>query len=261
MSEKVMHFPWLHPKLGQGVFPEGTVLFDPGVDMPSDRPRWRPDDLPCSPAEVRATLRSFMEFGERFPKATDMQTYQVIGLENFYTDTTLEFRSQLLGGVESPEPDDTDRRRQAQLLLAMALYREEQFVTMCEQEGRFESAREGFAQVLGLDDEEEFADYGVSEETLFPRAAAELPWKNLLPAFLFFLPERASLYISDPDVLRELLALGLEFAPCGPEEDGLACCRLDSDGAERICGRRVELSEPLTVMAYPLEPLTSENGV
>ena len=69
MTEMVVHFPWLHPKLGQGSLPESVVFFDPGVDMDTATPRWRSADLPLSPAEVRAMLRSYMEFGERFPRA------------------------------------------------------------------------------------------------------------------------------------------------------------------------------------------------
>ena len=33
MSDMVVHFPWLHPKLGHGPLPEGVVFFDPGVDL------------------------------------------------------------------------------------------------------------------------------------------------------------------------------------------------------------------------------------
>ena len=168
MTAMLVHFPWMHPRLGQGPLPEGLVFFDPGVNMDTDRPRWRPEGLPCSPAEVRALLRSYMEFGERFPRASDMKAYQAVGLDNFYTGTSLEFRSQLLGGAE---PEAVDPCRQAQILLAMALFREEQFVAMREQEGRFESSREGFAHMLVLDDEESFAELGVPDEAIFPLAA------------------------------------------------------------------------------------------
>lgn len=97
MNEMAVHFPWLHPKLGRGPLPEGAVFFDPGVDLSSEFVRWRPADLPCSPAEVRAMLRSYMEFGERFPRTSDMQAYQAAGLDNFYTDTTMDIKSQLTG--------------------------------------------------------------------------------------------------------------------------------------------------------------------
>ena len=250
MTAMLVHFPWMHPRLGQGPLPEGLVFFDPGVNMDTDRPRWRPESLPCSPAEVRALLRSYMEFGERFARSSDMKAYQAAGLDNFFTGTSLEFRSQLLGGAE---PEAADPCRQAQVLLAMALFREEQFVAMREQEGRFEAAREGFAAVLGLDDEESFAELGVPDEAIFPRASAELPWKSLLPSLLCFLPRGARLYVTDADVLRELSALDLEFSPCG-EDGALLCCRLDEDALERVCGVRVELSEPLTIVAPSQQP-------
>jgi hypothetical protein len=254
MNEMVVHFPWLHPKLGRGLLPEGAVFFDPGVDLPTELIRWRPSDLPCSPAEVRAILRSYMEFGERFPRSSDMQAYQAAGLDNFYTDTTMDIKSQLTGMDSPKEVDPADLRRQAQLLLAMALSREEQFVAMREQEGRFETARQGFAEVLGLDDEESFAQIGVPDEALFPRANVELPWKSLLPCLLLFLPPGARLFISDDDVLRELIALELDFSPCADDPGDLVCCRLDREAAERICGRRVDLATPVILMARPLNP-------
>ncbi len=254
MTEMVVHFPWLHPKLGQGSLPESVVFFDPGVDMDTTTPRWRSADLPFSPAQVRAMLRSYMEFGERFPRVTDMQAYQATGIDNFYTDTTMDIKSQLTG-MESPkEVDPEDLRRQAQLLLAMALSREEQFIAMCEQEGRFGAARQGFAQVLGIDDEESFAQFDVADAELFPRAGVELPWKSLLPSLLVFLPMGARLFVSDADILRELATLDLVFSPCAEEPDGLACCRLDSEAVERICGRRVELPAPVYLVARPQNP-------
>jgi hypothetical protein len=250
MTAMLVHFPWMHPRLGQGPLPEELVFFDPGVDMDTDRRRWRPESLPCTPSEVRALLRSYMEFGERFPRASDMQAYQAVGLDNFFTDTTLDIKSQLTGG---PGPAAADPPRQAQVLLAMALFREEQFVAMREQEGRFEAAREGFAQVLGLDDEESFTELGVPDEALFPRACAELPWKTLLPSLLCFLPEDARLYVSDEDVVRELAALDLSFSSCG-QDGGLSCCTLDGEALARVCGVRVALAHPLTLVAPTLQP-------
>jgi hypothetical protein len=248
MNDMVVHFPWLHPKLGRGPLPDGVVFLDPGVDMVTDQPRWRSADLPLAPSEVRSMLRSYMEFGERFPKSSDMQAYQAAGLENFFTDTTMDIKSQLTGMEAPREPSLTDLRRQAQLLLAMALYREEQFVAIGEQEGRFEAARDGFAAVLGLDDEESFTLPGVSDEALFPRACVELPWKNLLPSLLLFLPPGTRLFISDDDVVRELVSMDLDFSPCADMPETLVCCALDAEAAERVCGRRVDLPEPVILV-------------
>jgi len=253
MNERVVHFPWLHPKLGHGPLPEGVVFFDPGVDMGTDSSRWRPADLPYSAAEVRALLRSYMEFGERFSRSSDMKAYQAAGLDNFYTDTTMDIKSQLTGSGPTA-PDAADLKRQAQIILAMALSREEQFVAMHEQEDRLASARSGFAEALGLDDEEDFADVSVTDEALFPRACVELPWKGLLPSLLLFLPTGAQLFVSDEDVVRELASLDLEFSPCAQDPDGSICCTLDADGLERLCGVRVDLPAPLTVVARPLNP-------
>lgn len=251
MTAELVHFPWMHPKLGHGPLPDGVVFFDPGVDMRTDRARWRPEDLPCTPREVRSLLRNFMEFGERFPRPSDMQAYHAAGLENFYTDTAMDIRSQLTG-APAAEAAPSDLRRQGQILLAMALFREEQFVAMREQEGRFEAARDGFTEVLGIDDEESFADLGVPDDAVFPRAGVELPWKPLFPALLCFLAPETRLFVSDPDVLREFTALDFEFSPCEQNGDML-CCLLDEHGLERLCGSRVHLHAPLTIVTPSLQ--------
>lgn len=247
MTEMMIHFPWLHPRLSRGDIPGTVVFLDPGVALVADRPRWSPPDLPLSETEVRRHLRGYFDFAERFSKTSDMQAYQATGLENFYTDTTMDIRSRLTGQESQTEPTDLDRRRQAQLVLALALYREEQFVALGEQEERFEHAREGFAQVLGLDDDEPFADFGLSDDALFPRAAVELPWKALLPSVLMLLPAGAELFVSDEDVVRELASLGLEWIS-GDPGSGMVRCRVDADAIWRISGVAVDLPEPVTMV-------------
>jgi hypothetical protein len=246
MIEMMIHFPWLHPRLSRGDIPGTVVFLDPGMALVTKLPRWSPPDLPLSETEVRQHLRGYFDFAERFPKTSDMQAYQATGLENFYTDTTMDIRSRLTGQEPPSEPTDQDRRRQAQLVLALALYREEQFVALGEQETRFEQARDGFAQVLGLDDEESFAEFGLPDEALFPRAAVELPWKALLPSMLMFLPAGANFFVSDGDVARELTALGLEWAE--DPESGLARCRVDADAVWRVSGVAVDLPAPVALV-------------
>jgi|GEM_PF-1568472 hypothetical protein len=247
MTEMMIHFPWLHPRLSPGHLPERVVFLDPGMALASDLPRWSPPGLPLSETEVRQHLRGYLEFAKRFPKTSDMQAYQAAGLENFYTDTTMDIRSRLTDQEPAAKSTDLDRRRQAQLFLALALYREEQFVALGEQEERFEHARESFAQVLGLDDDESFAEFGVSDEALFPRAAVELPWKTLLPPMLLFLPSGAGFFVSDADVARELAALDLEWTS-GEPGSGLVRCRVDADAVWRISGVAVDLPEPVTMV-------------
>lgn len=261
MEGLIVHFPWLHPKLGREPLPAGTVFFDPGLAVDGEGPRWRSPDLPCDNREVRGLLHEYLEFAGRFPRSSDMRAYQAAGLENFYTDTTMDIRSQLTGGAAPAEPAAADLRRRAQILLAMTLFREDQYVGIHEQEGRFESARDGLRQILGGDDEESFAALDVSDASLFPRAAVDLPWREVLVSMLPFLPAGAVLFVSDSDVLRELLALGLDFGPCPGQDAGLICCRLGSSEAERICGQRLAMDHPLTIAARPLNLSTSENDV
>jgi hypothetical protein len=261
MNGLIVHFPWLHPKLARGPLPEGIVFFDPGLAVDGDGRRWRSPDLPCDNREVRALLHDYLQFAERFPRSSDMRAYHAAGLDNFFTDTTMDIRSQLTGGPAAAEPEPSDLRRKAQILLAMTLFREDQYVGICEQEGRFENARDGLQQILGVDDEETFAEPGGADPTLFPRAAAELPWRDVLMSLLPFLPADVMLFVSDGDVLRELRSLGLEFGPCPDKAGELICSQLGADEAERICGVRPDIDSPLTIAAYPLNHSTSENDV
>ena len=253
MSERLVHFPWMHPKLAQGPLPQGLVFLDPGVDLP-EQGRWTPPDLPYTHQEVRRLLREYMEFAGRFPRTSDMQAYMTAGLENFYTDTTMDIKSQLVGGVAGESDETGDRLRKAQLFLAMALFREDQFAAMHGEEVRFAKAREGFAQTLGLDEEESFAELGVPNDVLFPRAGVDLPWRSVLLPMLSFLPAGTHFYVSDEDVMRELVSLDLQFEPCGHDGHDVVCCTLDPDVIERICGSRLELPSPVKLVARPLNP-------
>lgn len=259
MDDLVVHFPWMNPKLAGPDLPEWVRWLDPGVAMQGGHARWRPPTLPYTEVEVRRLVRDYLQFAERFPKTSDMQACRAVGIDNFYTDTTMDIMSQLTGGAMPAAADPMDALRQSQIVLALALSREEQFTGMHEQEARFEQARDGFAQVLGLDDEDSFAEFGIPDEALFPRASADLPWTGLLPRVLAFLPEEACLFVSDPDVLRELEARELVFVPCVVNGHDLLCCDLDADGLERVCGERVELSHPVRILANSPKHSTSEN--
>lgn len=251
MDDFVVHFPWMNPKLAGPGLPEWVRWLDPGVALPESGARWRPSTLPYSDEDVRQLVRDYLQFAERFPKPSDMRTYGATGIDNFYTDTTMDILSQLTGGSKPVEASPEDPLRQAQIVLALALCREAHFLGMHEQEARFEKAREGFAQVLGLDDEESFAEFGVPDQALFPRASVDLPWKDLLPRVLVFLPAGASLFVSDPDVVRELEACGLVFTPCVVGGRDLRCCDLDGDGVVRVCGELFELPHPVRILANP----------
>lgn len=251
----MVHYPWLHPKLAllDGV---PAALFDPGVAVETPLPRWRPQNLPLTNDEVRRLVREYLQFGERFAKPEDMGFFQVNGLEDFYSGTGLEFRSQLLAENDEALVDEDDvRRRQAQLVLALALFREEQYVALREQEIRFDGAREKFVEVLGLDDEEVFAELGApTDDALFPRASVDLPWRALLEPLLCFLSDDASLYISDSDVLAEMQACGLSFSPCDIDGAAYVCCKLDENALILLTGKRIAARDSVRLVARPLNP-------
>lgn len=252
----LIHYPWLHPKLARLEGLPEVNFFDPGVDMQTDASRWRPEDLPLSNLEVRRLLHNYLQFGEQFAKAEDMGFFKVKGMDNFYADTGLEFRSQLMGGDDAAKSEDPlARKKQAQLVLALALFREEQYVAMREQETRFTGAREKFAEVLGLDDEEVFAEIAApTDDAIFPRASVDLSWRELLEPLLCFLPPDACLFISDSDIHAELQALGLTFQSCDIDGATYVCCDLDDIGLALLCGKQLAVTGSVRLAARPLNP-------
>lgn len=221
----MVHFPWLHPGLVHGPLPEGVVLFDPGVALSSEFSRWRPADLPLEESEVRRLVREYVNFAGELRRPSDMRPYERGGLEDFYTDTGMDIRSRLRDGGNAEARPAEDRRRQAQIVLALALSSEEQFAALLGEEGRLARARSGFAASLGLDEDDAFADQGVPDALVFPRPASDLPWKDMLGPLLEFTPAGVRFFVSDPDVARELLALNPPREVCGTDGE-LVCLRV-----------------------------------
>lgn len=245
----MVHFPWLHPGLAHGPLPKGVVLFDPGLTLDSKISRWRPDNLPLGETELRRLVREYVDFAEGLARPSDLRPYEAAGLEDFYTDTAMDIRSQLQKGTIAEGDPEEDRRRKAQIVLALALSREEQFIALHEQEDRLEHARNKFAASLGLEDEETFSDQGIPDALIFPRAGSGLPWKDLFGPFVYFIPQGTRLFVSDPDVAEELLALGLPREPCGADIEDFVCLRvcprdLDLAGDEDLSAVVVVQPEP-----------------
>lgn len=245
----VVHFPWLHPHLVPAGVPEWVCCLDPGWPVATERPRWRPESLPFSDADVRRVLREYVRFGEGFAKISDMKAYQTGGFNDFYTDTTMDIASRLTGGGDMGEDLLTARLRQAQLMLAMALYREEQFVAILDQKNTFSNAHRKFSEVLGMDEEETFARLDIAEDRVFSRPGLELSWREVLGSMLPFLPENGVVYVADPDVLEECKACDLEFAPCVVHGTDCLCCWVDVAVAAKIAGVQLEMAHPLRVVS------------
>ncbi len=205
----MVHFPWLHPGLIHGPLPEGVVLFDPGVELASEFPRWRPENLPLSGACVRRLASEYVDFAQGLSRISDLRPYEAAGLEDFYTDTGMDIRSSLREKAAPEAASADDRRRRAQVALTLALSREEQFAALRGQEDRLARAQGGFAASLGLEAGDAFADQGVADALIFPRAGSDLPWRGMFGPLLCLVPEGTRFFVSDPDVAGELLSLGL----------------------------------------------------
>lgn len=252
MSQICVYFPWLHPKLEHGVLPDGVVFFDPGVHINLQFPRWNPGNLPLTTAEVQAHIRNYQDFGGRFSRVADMQTYQAMGLHDFYTDTSMDIRSQLTGAPKQVTPTEEDLRRQAQLILALALVREEQIVAMNDQKNRFAEAQTNFIQALGLEDSRSEPDLATQSWSF--QAENVWPWPALLGFLLRLLPKDIPLFATDPNVLEALMALGLSFNPCAFANEELLSTTLDAATLKHIGAGCFEPERFLVLMTRSFNP-------
>lgn len=247
MAEMAICFPWLDPQLSSTDLPSGVVFFDPGMQLKTQAPRWSPEDLPLSPDQVRAYVRSYWEFGQRFPKVSDLQAYQAQGLEDFYTDSSMDIRAQLLGAVDE-QPNFEDLQRQGQLVLALALMHQGQMVALGQEKERLQQAQASFSQALGLDADD--PEPLLSEESL--------PWESwpvLLSSLLRLLPPGLPLFVDDQAIVQELLSMDLSFTSKMFAAEELLCTTLDARALTLLGVESCAADQFLVLLARPLNNL------
>lgn len=186
---------------------------DPGrVAGREDDRLWSPESLPYDSRQVQAMIREYLAFGERFAKPSDMNHFEVRGLDDFYTDSRQAIQSELMGG-KAPDVDPlVTARQKGQMVLALGEMLEERIAEMRSLEGRVSESQANFARVLGIESgEDENAIPAASGPA--PSSEEAMPWERLLEPFLLFLPEDGALLFVDRAVRDGLEDRGICFSP------------------------------------------------
>lgn len=128
---------------------------------------------------------------------------------DFYTGSTLAIQSQLTGGPGTGHRDEPALRCQQLLLLAWQL--EEQALEMRSLERSINACWQNLDQTLGIEESGEPLDSGEHRDFSGKRffvasldQEAILPWRLVLEAVLFFLPQQTLLISSHREIVDSL---------------------------------------------------------
>ncbi len=205
----VLYFPNMHESLIPSSLPSGVRLLDCGCSVRKGDRYWAPETLPHAPAQVRAMIREYFEFGERFSRPAEMTHFEARGLDDFYTDSRQAIQSELQGKKSEERDPRIPVLQKGQMLLALGDVLEERIAEMQALESRVAQSRADFVRVLGIDPVADAAEAGKVEM---------LPWERLLEPFLLFLPKNGVLLFCDPVIREGLKDRGVHFSPLSSEE-------------------------------------------
>ncbi|MDY0305481.1 MAG: hypothetical protein RBR18_03515 [Desulfovibrionaceae bacterium] len=245
-------FPTMHAELlPDGVLP-GVLLLDPGYDDAASEGRLRPAGLPLEPAAARALVRDSVNFGEQFQAPGDLAAYGLTEALNRNDEGSAAIQSELsrrMRGLPATQESDPFPA-QAQMTLLLAWFYEERFLEMQRLEQGLAASWEAFGRGLGLEPEEEGTGEAELDRALTGMTAPvvgrpQYPWRVLLEAAAFFLPEGALLVTGEAEPASTWAEAGLAAAPLDaaahPALAGLpAGTRVVSAPVWRLSGRRRE---------------------
>ena len=241
----VIFAPRLHRELGPAGLPAGIVFFNPGL-VHEGEGFFKPTDLPLDAARAKRVLADLAGFGEQFRKPSDLAYFAAQGMDDHYTGTSKDMRSEFAdlarleqtdfesGGAAPAEPEIDAaallQRSQTALLLAWTL--EERVLEMSNLQNGLDRDWNSLTASLGEGDEDgEIPVDSVPRVPVAGQAAEEagraIPWEYVLEHLAAFLPEDAALYMDTPEVRERCETLGITPAPVGAGE--LAALGLDVD--------------------------------
>lgn len=217
-----IHFPWLHPAFVPSELPEQCAVLDPGIAVQGYDviPRWRPQ-WSYTDDQIRRVVAEYLRQASEAARPADVAVRVVGGVEDFYTDTTLDIRSQLLGGVSSQDPE-LERLRQIQVLLALELFREEAVVELLKQQARLACAQQGWKESLGVE-ADDLMSLEMPEVDLV-RPGQELDWRPLVWAMDQVVPAQIAFLMTDAAVGAQWREAGVAWVLGG---HGRLVCHLD----------------------------------
>ena len=213
----MIHFPFMHPQLLPDCLPASIRLMDPGhveQDGGTTDRYYRSKDLVYEDRFARKFLEDSLQFGAQFKHASDAAYFQAGHMEDFFSGSMQEIKSELL----SPSSDGTQELKKkltdAQLLLLLGFYLEEQMLELGALQHKIDTTVRDFEENLGMTEEDQCgfgADFCAGKDG-FP-SPVPMDWQRLVVPFLWFVPDKAGLVISDPLILASMKEQGLEMAP------------------------------------------------
>lgn len=248
----LVFFPTMHAELLPGGAPSGVLLLDPGYEDAGPEGGLRPSGLPLDPATARALVRDSVRFGEQFQAPGDLAAYGLTEAlkeagEGSASSIQAELARRMSGLPGAPQGDPVPA--QAQMTLLLAWFYEERFLEMQRLEQGLAASWEAFGRGLGLEPEEEGTGEAELDRALTGLTAPvvgrpQYPWRVLLEAAAFFLPEGALLITSEAEPASAWAEAGLAAsrdAAAHPALAGLpAGTRVVSAPVWKLSGRRRE---------------------
>ncbi len=252
----MLYFPAMHPGLVPASLPASIKWMDPGYNQQDDEAQkqyFRPADLVYEGRLARTFLEDTLHFGSQFKRPGDAAWFQAGQMENFFSGSMQDIKGEILAtNKDGSDKDDADvsskekQRRDAQLLLLLGCYLEEQGLEFAALQEKIHTAVRDFEDNLGMDKEDQHG-FGVhfpgAKEAAKHPGAQGVEWQRLVNPFLRFVPEQTALVITDACIFSALKEGGLEPTPA---RDRLArlfpsweapehlVCTVDSMTAEKL---------------------------
>ncbi|PTN37649.1 hypothetical protein [Desulfonatronum sp. SC1] len=197
--------PWLHPEMEPATLPAEARFFDPGVgpaSLPVGTPGgWRPAGAPLSEAMASAFLRESAAFAREHGGSRGALNVNALASNDFYSGSALSIQSELTGGAR--RRDDPAVRCQQLLLLAWQV--EEQTLELRSLGRHIQAGLRDLDAVLGVDDTDEIKVLSGERFSLVPEDRESiLPWRLVLEAMLFFVPQGTLLTTSHQEIIETL---------------------------------------------------------
>jgi hypothetical protein len=180
-------------------------------------------------------------------RPADLAALVAAGPEDFYTDTTLDIRSQLTGGAPVHDPE-AERLRRIQVLLALELTREEALVELRAQQVRLARAQQKWKESLGVE-ADDLMSLEMPEVDLVS-SAQELDWQPLVWAMDQVVPAQIPFVVTDAAVAAQWREAGVSWIR---GEHGRFVCHLD-DTVVRALGRAFRGSPSGRVVVMMTQP-------
>jgi hypothetical protein len=231
MPETIISFPFMHPELAGLIGWPEALYFDPGLASAAAPGRFRPLGLPLAPAAAAGAVGQLISFGDAFKDTRGLVDFAAATQTAFAPGSSMAIRKELEGRsdpAKAAAAKAEEQSHRAQTLLGLAYAIEENALDLKAIDSRIGSSFARFQKELGLAALDASIDYencGCGDEEEFdlpgaPRVADEPqtpPWRLVLEAMLFFLPQDAALLTADPDIAGAWDEFNARLAPPAPE--------------------------------------------